>query len=332
MKITKTKKGYTTVVKIGRDENGKSRTKRFTAPSKPELLKLVSEFNGDKYNRARRTFLTALDAYIDARKPHRSPSTMRGYQIIRRGLTSRYSAFCGLEIGRIADDDVQRIIDTLFRDGYSPKTVRNWIGLINSVLIAEKCPPAHIIMPQKQPADHPIPTAGEIRMMLCLLHGTPLEVPFNLAILSLRRSEICAVTAADVDRDGILHVSKATVNPDGGGTIVREATKTDTSNRFIQLPPEIADRIRQNGRATNYHPNSLTRAYAEFLQKYKFPPYRLHDCRHFFASFCHSQNVPEADILAAGGWKTASVMKSVYRHSMARSRAGAAIASLSSAR
>ena len=332
MKITKTKKGYTAVVNIGRDENGRARTKRFTAPSKSELLASVAAFNGDQYNRTRRTFLTALDAYIDAREPHRSPSTMRGYQIIRRGLTSRYAAFCGLETGKITDDDVQRIIDTLFRDGYSQKTIRNWIGLINSVLIAEKRPPAHIIMPQKQPKDRPIPTAGEIRMMLCLLHGTPLEVPFNLAILSLRRSEICAVTAADVDRDGILHVSKATVNPDGGGTIVREATKTDTSNRYIQLPPEIADRIRKDGRATNYHPNSLTRAYAEFLQKYKFPPYRLHDCRHFFASFCHSQNVPEADILAAGGWKTASVMKSVYRHSMARSRAGAAIASLSSAR
>ena len=332
MKITQTKKGlYTTVISLGR-ENGKVKTKRFTAPSKPELLLAVATFNGERRDRTRRTFLTALDAYIDAREPHRSPSTMRGYQIIRRGLTSRYSAFCGLEIGRIMDDDVQRIIDTLFRDGYSQKTIRNWIGLINSVLIAEKRPPSRIIMPQKQPADRPIPTAGEIRMLLCLMHGTPLEVPFNLAILSLRRSEICAVTAADVDRDGVLHVSKATVNLDGGGTIVREATKTDTSNRYIQLPPEIANQIRRNGRATNYHPSSLTRAYAEFLQKYKFPPYRLHDCRHFFASFCHSQNVPEADILAAGGWKTASVMKSVYRHSMARSRAGAAIASLSSVR
>lgn len=333
MKITTTKKGlYTTVINLGR-ENGKVKTKRFTASSKSELLAAVAAFNGDDFNRIHhRTFSDALDAYINAREPHRSPSTMRGYQIIRRGLKSRYTAFYGLEVAKITDDDVQRIIDTLFRDGYSQKTVRNWIGLINSVLIAEKRNPARVIMPQKQPADRPIPTEGEIKMMLCLLHGSPLEVPFTLALLSLRRSEICAVTAADVDRDNVLHVRKAIVNPDGGGSIVREATKTDASNRYIQLSPEIADKIRKSGRATDYHPNSLTRAYMEFLQRYRFPPYRLHDCRHFFASYAHSKGVPEADILAGGGWKTSNVMKNVYRHSMAKNKAGRAIMTLTGAR
>ena len=27
-----------------------------------------------------------------------------------------------------------------------------------------------------------------------------------------------------------------------------------------------------------------------------FPPYRLHDCRYFFASYCHAEGVNEANI------------------------------------
>ena len=87
------------------------------------------------------------------------------------------------------------------------------------------------------------------------------------------------------------------------------------------------DLIRERGVPT-YHPSTLTNQFHDFLVRYKFPPYRLHDCRHFFASYCHSIGIPEADILAGGGWKTANVMKAVYRHSMARNRASAAINNL----
>ena len=330
MKITKTKKGYTTVIGIGRDDAGRTRTKRFTAASKDDLLLAIATYRAEEHAPAPRTFGDALTAYIAAREPHRSPVTLRGYHIIDRGLKTAHSAFYGHELRDITDSDVQSVIDAMCRDGYSVKTIRNWIGLINSVLIAEKLPPAHTIMPQRRIIDHPIPSAGEVRMMLCLLHGSPLEVPFNLAILSLRRSEICAITSEDVDPDGVLHISKALVSPDGGGKIVKQTTKTDTSNRYVQLSPRIADMIRQQGRATDMNPNSLTRAWSRFLSKYKFPSYRLHDCRHFFASYCHALGIPEADILAGGGWKTANVMRAVYRHSMARNRAGAAITSLAS--
>ena len=42
--------------------------------------------------------------------------------------------------------------------------------------------------------------------------------------------------------------------------------------------------------------------------------------RHYFASKLSSMGVPEADILALGGWETDNIMKSVYRHSMMKDK------------
>ena len=333
MKITKTKKGlYTTVVGLGQDRSGKMRTKRFTAPSKDALLLAVASYRAEDYEAEHRprTFEEALDAYLTARSPHRSPATIRGYKIIERGLKARYNGFIQKETIKFNDGDVQHIIDSMFRNGYSHKTIKNWVGLINSVLIAEKCQPASVIMPQKKMIDRPIPSEGEIRMMLCLLHNHPLEVPFNLAILGLRRGEICALDLSDLNRNNILYIHKAAAPVDGGGICIKDTPKTDTSNRYVKVPDWLAEKIRKQGCVSPYAYTSITRAYQMFLRKYKFPPYRLHDCRHFFASYCHEHGVPEADILAGGGWKTANVMKNIYRHSMAKNRAGAAIASLTS--
>lgn len=334
MKITKTKKGqFTTVIGAGKDRDGRFRTKRFTADTRQKLMEEIAKYQASSFDHDNhRTFSDALDAYLTAREPHRSPATIRGYKIIERGLKTHYSAFLTKETARIRDEDVQSLIDSMFRQGYSRKTIKNWLGLINSVLIAEKHPSAKVIMPQKQIIDRQIPTETEIRMMLCLLHGKRLEIPFQLAILGLRRSEICALTLSDLDRDDVLHIHSATVMDDDGIYQTKDAPKNDTSNRFVKLPHQLAEAIRRQGFVCDYPPNYLTQAYSRFLARYKFPSFRLHDCRHFFASYCHSMGVPEADILAAGGWKTSNIMRSVYRHSMAKNRAGDTITNLMSAR
>ena len=77
-----------------------------------------------------------------------------------------------------------------------------------------------------------------------------------------------------------------------------------------------------------YALNQLTDRWSEFLSRYRFPPYRFHDLRHFFASFAHARGVSDADILAAGGWKTSNVMQTVYRQSMDKNRAAGEISAL----
>ena len=329
MKITKTKHGYSAVVYIGTDDAGKKITKRFTATNKPDLLRDIADYKTRRHvSTESKLFGDALERYLAARNGLRSASTLRAYKTIQRGLKERYAAFCGLPIDRITERSVQTVIDDLQRSGHSPKTLRNWVGLINAVLIAEYQQPVRAILPAKKIIDRPIPTEGEVRMILCLMHGHKLEIPFQLSLLGLRRGEICALELSDLDQDDILHIHRSRVMEDGGRIVTNETPKNDTSNRFIQIPHNLAEQIRKEGCVTRYTPNGLTRMYGKFLKRYKFPPYRLHDGRHFFASYCHAEGVPEADILSAGGWKTPHVMQSVYRHSMAKNRASAQVANL----
>ena len=46
------------------------------------------------------------------------------------------------------------------------------------------------------------------------------------------------------------------------------------------------------------------------------PHYTFHSLRHFFASYLHAQNIPDAYVLRAGGWSTPHVMQKVYRHAL----------------
>lgn len=330
MKITKTKTGkYTTVIHAGKDENGNYRKKRITGASRAEVAASAADYiSNHRIAQESTQFLEALNRYITAREASRSVSTIRGYKSMRGVLSSKFGAFCSLKTLSITSDQVQAIVNQLVKENYSVKTIRNWIGLINSVLTEAGGTPANVKIPKAPVIDRPIYSEGEIKMLLCLLHNHPLEIPFHLAILGLRRGEICALDVSDLSDDDVLHVHKSRVPIYGGGTKVNLSAKTDTSNRFVAIPPDIAEKIRAQGYVTTYSINGLTGALRKFLRKYKFPPYRLHDCRHFFVSYCHSKGVVEADILSAGGWKTPNIMRSTYRHSMAKNKAGAAIMSL----
>jgi integrase len=45
--------------------------------------------------------------------------------------------------------------------------------------------------------------------------------------------------------------------------------------------------------------------------------FRLHDCRHFFVSYCHDVlKLSDAEIIKLSGHETDSIMKRVYRHAV----------------
>lgn len=329
MKITQTKTGgYTTVVSIGKDVNGKQHTKRFSSWSKDQLKRDVKDYiSKHRIAAESHQFRHALERYIIARDGLRSPSTIRGYRAMQKALEDEEPDFCNLRTDDINSRNVQAVVNNMLKSGLSEKTVRNRVGLINATLTFDGAPPTKPLMPPKKVIDREIPTECEITMMLCLLHGTRLEVPFQLGLLGMRRGEICALTMDDLDKKNVLHIHKAMVMDEDGFLLINDVPKTDTSNRFIRLPDHLADQIRKQGYFTKFTINGLTDSYIYFRDKYNFPKYRFHDLRHFFVSYCHEHGIPEADILAGGGWKTPNIMRSVYRHAMAKNKATAKIGS-----
>lgn len=281
-------------------------------PTQKEALQAMAE-ELDKVQKKHRvmTFRTAGEEYIESKRNVLSPSTLRLYKITINNISEKFN---NLNIHDLSMIDIQTEINRLAKD-HSPKTVRNYHGFISAVLGAFR-PEMKIYttLPQKIKNEPYIPSDEDVRKILEYAKDTEYEIPIVLACYGMRRSEICALTLADLDGD-IIHISKARVFGDSGEW-VDKVTKTTSSTRDIIIPPHIADKIRDQGYIFKGHPNSITLYLKNAEDQLGIPHFTMHKLRHYFASKMSALNVPEADIMRLGGWETDHVMKSVYRHSM----------------
>ena len=215
--------------------------------------------------------------------------------------------------------DFQNIVNTLATLGKSPKTIRNYAGLISSSVKFAGYPVPDLTLPQKQKKEIFIPDEKMMKEVLAAAKGTELEVPIALGMMGLRRGEVCAVTAEDLQKN-TLHISKAAVQI--GNNVTTKSPKTFESDRIIEIPENVAKQIRQKGYATDLKPSVLSDRFWIFLRDNGFPHFRFHDLRHFFASYCHNVlKLSDAQIQHLGGWKTDNVMKTVYIQSMNEKKA-----------
>lgn len=136
---------------------------------------------------------------------------------------------------------------------------------------------------------------------------------------SLRRSEICALSASDVDREHcIIHVQRAAVQL-AGGKVVYKPPKTSAGDRYVKLPEYVISLIPKEGfvcggvnpAALSHYMNQLRKKYPKLELNFRF-----HDLRHYFAASQHALGIPDAYIMKAGGWDSDEVMKGVYRNAL----------------
>ena len=121
------------------------------------------------------------------------------------------------------------------------------------------------------------------------------------------------LTPEDVEGN-VVHITKAiAMGPDRKPVI--KSTKTTESTRDIIIPQEVADQIRAQGFVYRGHHQYATKKMRDIEKQLGIPHFPLHKLRHYFATkmltLTDSQTVQ-----ALGGWKTDSVMKTVYAHSM----------------
>ena len=324
---------YRIRVYLGTDSEGKQIVKSITAATARECKVLAAQYEAEHRKPDRRTFSSAMEAYITSSAAVLSPSTIRGYTSIQKRLEP-------LELSRMRVDDitqadVQEAIDALAvqktdktppalrekgvkRTGgrMSPKTIRNVNGFISAVLASCGIYVRGVKLPQKVRNELEVPQDEEVRKIFQAVKGTALEVPVMLAAIGgLRRGEICALTIDDLDGN-VLHVCKSMVKAPDGHWIVK-APKTYSSDRYVELPPYLADLIRLQGYVVRATPSTLSDNHARFLRRHGFPSYHLHGYRHYMVSALHAAGVPDSYIQQRGGWSTDNTMKAVYRHTLA---------------
>ena len=279
-------------------------------PSQAEIIRMIAEQAEETPSKG--SFQEHATEYIHLRDDVISPSTIPGYESMLRNLPKWFTS---KEISEITQADLQRLVSEHSKD-HSPKTVHNVHGFVSAVL--KQFRPnmvIHTTLPQNVEYEPYTPSYEEVMAVLdASKEDKRYHIAFQLALMGLRRSEICALTLDDIE-DNILTINKAKVK-DNNGKYVIKTTKTETSTRKIYIPDFIVKEIEEAGTIFDGYPNTILVALNRYQDKLGIPRFRLHDCRHFFASYAHQEGMSDADIMASGGWKTDHTMKRVYRHEM----------------
>ena len=279
-------------------------------PTQAEVLRIMSE--RAETIPLKGSFQSRAEEYIHLRNDVISPSTIPGYESTLNNLPEWFRM---MDISCITQADIQRLVNE-HSANHAPKTTHNVHGFVSAV-IGQFRPnmKIHTTLPQEVVYEPYMPSYEEVKMILDeSKDDIRYHIPFELALMGLRRSEICALTLDDIGGN-LLTINKAKVK-DRNGKWVIKTTKTKNSTRKVFIPDFLVEEIKAKGEIFNGYPNTILVALNRYQDKLGIQRFRLHDCRHFFASYAHDKGMSDADIIATGGWKTDYTMKRVYRHEM----------------
>lgn len=296
------------------DENGKRHYKSFTAGTRKDAEYQAAEYALNKKDQPKLpeyTLRTAIDNYCNLKSNVLSPATIREY---RRMKENYFGTLADIQIKDICSENVQAWVNNFAAD-HSPKTVKNAYGLISTVLDAF-APDIRlrVTLPQKIQTSLYVPSDSDIKAILSYFseNDKDMEIAVYLAAFgTLRRSEVCALTADDV-RGNIVSINKAMVDK-GNNEWVIKTTKTTSSTRIIEMPEFVVKKFPSSGQIVNLNPDQITRRFERALKKLNMRSFRFHDLRHYAASIMHAIGVPDQYIMQRGGWGSDRTLKAIYR-------------------
>lgn len=282
-------------------------------PSQAEILRDMSSVADSAPVRG--SFLSCAKSYIESKENILSPKTVKSYKSLLNSSIS--SDFLRLKMSQITQQDIQMEINRFSAD-HSPHTVRNLHGFISSVL-GQFRPNMniHTTLPQKRLYEHYTPSEEDVRRILdASKDDHPNHICFQLGCMSLRRSEILALTPDDISGN-VLTINKAMVQNSDREWVIKE-TKTTAGTRKIYIPDVLVEEIMEQGYVYNRHPNKMRQALQRYQDKLGIPRFRFHDLRAYFASYAHEHGISEQTIMETGGWRSAECLRRSYRHSLSK--------------
>lgn len=303
---------------LGKDDAGKRIVKSFTADTETEAIRLALNFKEEHaigYVPSSMTVAQAFDVYIESRRNVLSPSTIYGYEAIRK---SRLQSIMHKNIKKLTINEVQLAI-SLDARRLSYKSIKSAVSLLKSVLLAQDVDlnTARLKLPPRHKNRIELPECDKV---LAAIVGTEIELPCLLAMwCSMRMSEVRGLQFRDISADGSTITVQRTKLFVNGEDVVRDYTKTYESERVIYLPRYILDLIKKvpHDSDTDF---IVQRTYPSIKRRYMTIAKNndlhitFHQLRHEFATTLNDLGVPSHYIQKIGGWSSDNIMKTVYTH------------------
>lgn len=254
----------------------------------------------------------AIQDYIRARENILSPATIRGYQDIAR---NRFQSVMSRPISAIPWQSV--INEEAASAG--PKTIKNAFGLIRSVYKENRLELPPVRLPALIPHEKAYLTPEQIPIFLSAIKGQPCEIPALLALSSLRKSELMALTWNNIDLDNrVIRVRGAAVRGPGQAYLYREQNKTAASVRTVPIIGPLYDALAavkdKTGPVITCHYQTPYKQIQAICTREGLPLVGLHGLRHSFASLCYSLGINEMTCMTIGGWSDFQTMRKIYTH------------------
>lgn len=284
---------------------------------KEGVIKNKSTPLGDK------TLTQAIDLWIANNEHRLSPATVRGYVTCQK---NGFQSLMRLPCSKITERTASTAINEECKH-FSAKTVVNRWGFIAQVLewaTGERLSP---MLPQVVTNPPEFLDTDDLDTFLDYIEGKPVEITALLAISSLRRSEIAALSwdEGDIDlKHGWIHVRGAVV-PDRDHKMVKKAeNKNTTSRRDVPIIEPLHRALsaveNKTGRVVPQHPATMLTRINAACAAAGVPEVGCHGLRHSFASLCQILNMPPIAIMEIGGWKDRATMDKIYTHVSKRSK------------
>lgn len=304
------------------DQDGKRRGKTFSAPTKRQAKALAQEWL-DLHTEGGKEIGTVAEAvreYIEAKTPVLSPSTVRAYESIER---NRLDPIGAVRLPRLTSAELQRWIGSMASDGLTPKTIANCMRLVKSAAVfAGVAWSFDVRLPQRVRYTAACPSDADIAALIAQLRrdgaGVVLRAVLLAAFGPCRRSEVCAMTDADIHGNRI-HVCKALVLDPGGEWVVK-GTKTTDSERWIDYPAFVIEQCKGiRGRLVDITPNQVSDRFNVAVAAAGLQHFRFHDLRHYGASImAYIGGISQRTIEDRGGWSpNSTTLRTVYQNAIA---------------
>ena len=284
-----------------------------------------------------------LDQYITNFKPDIEATTKASYEEKAKNCVKPYIGQHQLKV--LNASVMQGWINSLSKNGVSPKTIRNAYNVVNAALkkavvigMIPHNPCEGVELPKLQRYEAHVYDTDNIKKALELAEGTDMYLPLLLlSTAGLRRGELCALKWEHVDLDNkVLHIQENTVLADGKR--VTKAPKTTSGRRDISIGHEVVEALKQarvqylenklkqgaafhdNGyvihkeNGDQYRPDSLTQKWERFVERNDLHHIRLHDLRHSHATALIQAGVSPKVVQQRLGHSDITTTLNIYTH------------------